>query len=162
MSTSAIQPGAFKAIRVIVVITLDAPRYALSADAVELVIPALEITPLPGAPDIVLGVINLHGAVLPVMDIRARFRLPQRPPDVDDHFVIVRTARRRLVFPVDRVVDVRDIASCNIVDTDETKQFEGYLSGIVRLDNDIVLIHDVDSFLSIDEERLLDEALDAS
>ena len=58
----------------IVVFALDEPRYALPLSAVERVVRAVEITPLPKAPEIVLGVINMQGQVVPAVDIRKRFR----------------------------------------------------------------------------------------
>jgi purine-binding chemotaxis protein CheW len=161
MSMQGMRSNGIMNTRTLVVFALDEPRYALYADSVVIVIPALEIIPLPGAPEIVLGVINLHGELLPVMDVRSRFRLPARVLDVDDQFIVVRTASRRLVFPVDRVTDVRKINGENAVDTTQTLPFEDYLSGIIKLDGDIVLIHDVDAFLSMDEERLLSEVLNA-
>jgi len=61
----------------IVLFSLDEPRYALYLSAVERVIHSVEITPLPKAPDKVLGVINIQGEVIPVIDItdsRSKFR----------------------------------------------------------------------------------------
>ncbi len=143
----------------IVVFALDEPSYALSTACVERVLPAMAMLPLPGAPDIVLGIVNVHGDILPVMDVRRRFGLPSREPDVDDLFLVVRTALRRLVFPVTSVTDVRALGPENAVDASEAMPFEAYLSGIVRCGDDIVLIHDVDAFLSLDEESVLNEAL---
>lgn len=62
----------------VVVLMLDDIRYAVALTSVERVVRAVEITPLPNAPDIVLGVINVQGRVVPVVDIRKRFRLPAR------------------------------------------------------------------------------------
>ena len=60
------------------VFTLDRQRYALPLSVVERVVRMIEITPVPHTPDIVLGVINAQGRVIPVVDIRRRFRLPTR------------------------------------------------------------------------------------
>ncbi len=59
-----------------IVFTLDEQRYALHLSAVERVICVVEITPLPKAPEIVLGIINVGGQIIPVIDMRKRFRLP--------------------------------------------------------------------------------------
>lgn len=67
-----------KASALMVGLTLDGQRYALSLAQVERVIRAVEITPLPQAPEIITGVINVRGRVIPVVDIRKRFRLPVR------------------------------------------------------------------------------------
>ena len=56
---------------------LGEQRYALHLSAVERVIPTVETTPLPEGPEVLWGVVNLRGRIVPVMDIRRRFRLPQ-------------------------------------------------------------------------------------
>jgi purine-binding chemotaxis protein CheW len=71
--------------------TLDAGRYALSLEVVERVVPALELTPLPTAPDIVQGVFNLHGRIVPVMNLRRRFGLPERAIELSDHLIVAQT-----------------------------------------------------------------------
>ena len=67
-----------------VVFTLDEQRYALHLAAVERIIPVVEITPLPKAPDLVLGIINVGGQIIPVIDTRKRFRLPERELNLSD------------------------------------------------------------------------------
>jgi len=62
----------------LVVFDLEGQRYALPLGAVDRVLPMVAVSPLPKAPAIALGVINLHGQALPVLDIRRRFGLPTR------------------------------------------------------------------------------------
>ncbi|MBI4530070.1 MAG: chemotaxis protein CheW, partial [Candidatus Latescibacteria bacterium] len=78
----------------LVVFTLDEQRYALHLSAVERVVCSVEVTPLPKAPEVVLGVINVQGQVLPVVNIRKRFQLPERGITLTDHFIVAQTARR--------------------------------------------------------------------
>jgi purine-binding chemotaxis protein CheW len=143
----------------IVMFTLDEPRYALYLSAVERIVRAVEITPLPKAPDIVLGVINVQGRVLPVLDIRKRFRLPAREMKPDDRFIIARTARRQVALVVDSVAGVHELTDTEIVRAKEALPFGQYLKGVAKLENNLVLIHDLDQFLSMDEEMALDATL---
>src|SRR5450759_3745854 len=92
--------------QILVLFHLDEQRYALHLPAVERVVRAVEVTPLPKAPEIVLGVINAHGQVIPVVDVRKRFRLPEREMELDDHIMIARTPKRLLALPVDLVEGV--------------------------------------------------------
>jgi hypothetical protein len=80
--------------RSIVVFNLDEQQYALHLAAVERIVRVAEITPVPKAPAIVLGVINVQGQVIPVINIRKRFRLPDREMSLSDHLIIARTAKR--------------------------------------------------------------------
>jgi purine-binding chemotaxis protein CheW len=62
----------------LVVFTLGQQRYGLPLSSVERAARIVEITPLPNAPEIVLGVINVQGRLMPVVNLRHRFRLPER------------------------------------------------------------------------------------
>lgn len=83
----------------LVVFRLDGQRYALSLPVVERVLPMAAVSPLPKAPAIALGVINLHGQILPVLDIRRRFGLPPGEYGLSAHLVVARTTRRWLALP---------------------------------------------------------------
>jgi purine-binding chemotaxis protein CheW len=141
----------------IVVFTLDEPRYALPLSAVERVVRAVEITPLPKAPEVVLGVINAHGEIIPVVDIRKRFQLPARELDPDDRFILARTSRRLVALVADSVVGMRELEDRERVTADQILPGAEYIHGVAKLDGDLVLICDLDRFLSLDEEQMLEE-----
>ena len=143
----------------IVVFTLDEPRFALPLSAVERVVRAIEITPLPKAPEIVLGVINAQGRIIPVMDVRARFRLPTRAVDCADRFILARTSRRSVALVADDVVGIHELADGEFVSAAPALPFAGYLHGVAQLDDTLTLIYDLEQFLSLDEEYGLDAAL---
>jgi purine-binding chemotaxis protein CheW len=143
----------------IVLFALDEPRYALPLSAVERVVRAVEITPLPKVPEIVLGAIDAQGRVIPVVDVRKRFRLPAREMDVDDRFIIARTSRRRVALVADAVVGIRELADREIVSAEQALPFAEYLHGVAKMEDGLVLIYDLDQFLSLDEEQMLDAAL---
>ena len=84
-------------------LTLGEQRYALSLAQVERVIRALEITSLPKAPEIIMGVINVRGMVIPVINVRRRFHLPERRISPGDQIIISHTTRRRVALIVDEV-----------------------------------------------------------
>jgi purine-binding chemotaxis protein CheW len=143
----------------IVLFSLDEPRYALYVSEVVKVERAVEITLLPKAPQVVSGVISFHGEIIPVIDIRKLFRLPQREIRLEDQFIIARTSRRLVVLAVDSVNGVYDVDHHQAIDSRDSLPFTEYLSGIASIDHDIVLITDLEQFLSLDEERVLETAL---
>ena len=143
----------------VLVFALDEPLYAVELSAVERVVSAVEITPLPKAPEIVLGVINAHGRILPVLNIRKRFRLPTREMKLGDRFIIARTARRVVALVVDSVIDIRDVSNRQMMSAESSLPFTKYLKGVAKTEDGLVLIYDLDQFLSLDEERTLDKAL---
>lgn len=143
----------------IVLFSLEVPRYALYLTEIERIIQAVEITPLPKAPDIVLGVINFQGKIIPVIDIRKRFNLVPRELMLEDQFLIVHTSKRELAIVVDAVAGIFELDKFQVVDTDTKFPYADYLSGIAKIGTDIVLINDIDKFISLDEEKILDNIL---
>jgi purine-binding chemotaxis protein CheW len=143
----------------IVVFLLDGRRYGLALPAVEQVIRLVDITPLPRAPVIVTGVINLHGAALPVVDLRRRFDLPARAPEPSDQLICARTRRRRVMLLVDAVSGVEEGGPRDWIDGDSMLPGLEYVSGIVKRGDGLILIHDLDTCLSLEEGRALDRAM---
>lgn len=143
----------------LLIFALDEQRYALRLTAVERVVPAVEITQLPKAPDIVLGVINMRGRVIPVMDTRRRFRLPERELYLSDQFIVARTALRPVALVVDSTSGVIKYPMEEVVRSEDVVRGMEYVEGILRLNDGMVLIHNLDRFLSIEEENQLGKVL---
>jgi purine-binding chemotaxis protein CheW len=158
---SALQSVAFITDEVarLVVFRLDEHRYALPLAAVERIVRAVAITPLPQAPAIVLGIIDVEGSVLPVLDIRYRFRLPQRAIGPDDQLSIAKTAHRRVALVIDEAEGVIECPASAITDAVSVVPGAEHIHGVIRLDDGLVLIHDLEQFLSLDETQALDQAL---
>lgn len=148
-----------KQITQLVVFTVHEQRYALHLSTVERVVRAVEITPLPKAPEIVLGVINVQGRVVPVVNLRKRFRFPERPIEVADRLIVARTPRRSVVLVVDGVSGVVERPENEVIGSGRILPGLEYLEGVVKLEDGMILIHDLDKFLSLQEERKLDDAL---
>ena len=125
------------------------------------VIRAMEWTPLPRSPDIVLGAIDLQGEVIPLFDFRARFGLPARTVSAADQFVIARTSRRTVALDVEEIKGLEARDNVDVIEAERILPRLDQIEGAIRLDQGLTLIHDLDRFLSLDEERQLDEALSA-
>lgn len=85
----------------LVIFVLDGRRYAVPLRQVERVVRAVEVTPLPEAPPYLQGAVSVEGRALPVLNVRRRFGLPERPVAVSDHFVIVEGSGTSMILPVD-------------------------------------------------------------
>ncbi|MCG7849660.1 MAG: chemotaxis protein CheW [ANME-2 cluster archaeon] len=146
----------------LVVFTLDENRYALHLSAVERVVRMVEITPLPKAPGIVPGVVNLQGRVIPVINMRRRFHLPEREIELGDQLVIAHTPRRSVAVAADSVSSVVEYSKEKVVEAGKILPGMEYVEGVVKLEDGMILIHDLDTFLSLEEEKMLDNALKKS
>jgi purine-binding chemotaxis protein CheW len=143
----------------LVVFSLEDFRYAVSLSSVERSVRAVEITPLPKAPEIVTGVINLAGVIVPVLNIRRRFRLPEREVKPGDQFLIARTASRVVALVVDEVRGTTECSSREMIEPEKIIPGMEFVTGVVKLADGMLFIHDLDRFLSLEEEKALDTAI---
>jgi purine-binding chemotaxis protein CheW len=143
----------------LVVFVLNEQRFALALAVVERVLRVAEITPLPHAPEVVLGVINVGGRVLPVIDVRRRLRLPAREHQLGDQLLIVRLRERTVMLLVDAVLGLETVPADRIVTETNILPSLPYVAGVARLPDGLIVIHDLDRFLTLDEERELEAAL---
>ncbi len=143
----------------LVVFRLDETGYALYLDDIDRVVRVAEWTPLPHAPPIVLGVLDIEGRIVPLLDPRRRFGLAPKPLSISDQLIIARAAKRQVALLVDRVDGVVEARPEMLTATGEIVPDAGAIEGVMKLGNDIVLIHDLAKFLSLEEATALDEAL---
>jgi purine-binding chemotaxis protein CheW len=143
----------------LLVFEVDGRQYGISVSRVERVVRAVDVTPLPRGPSLVHGVIDVHGVVAPVFDVRQRTGAASRAIGVNDQLVIVRSSRRMVALMVDSVHELTEIAP-DAMDSPEAI-WPGWnaVEGTVRLRSGLVVVEDVDRFLSVEEEGMLEEAL---
>lgn len=142
-----------------VVFLLDGQRYALQLSTVERVIQVVDITPLPKGPEIILGIINNQGQVIPVVNIRSRFRLPKKQIGLSDQLIIANTSKRQVAILVDSATGIIEIPAEEIVPPERILPHLNFIEGVIKLEDGIVLIHDLDTFLSLEEEKSLSVAV---
>ncbi|MDP2958356.1 MAG: chemotaxis protein CheW [Longimicrobiales bacterium] len=130
--------------RSLVVFSLDEQRYALPLDQVRRAIRVVAITPLPEAPAIVLGIIDLGGVVTPVIDLRARFNHPAQDVRLSDHLIVAATGRRTVVLLVDDTRGVIDAPPESLVPSEDILPGLDVIAGAIKLEDGLILIHDLE------------------
>ncbi|MCZ7402810.1 MAG: chemotaxis protein CheW [Candidatus Methanoperedens sp.] len=143
----------------LIVFSIYEQRYAFPLSSVERVVRAVEVTVLPKAPDIVLGVVNVQGRIIPVVDIRRRFGLREREIDLNDQLVIAYTSKRSIALVADSVSGVIGIHGQEIIPAEEILPGMEYVKGIVKQDDGMIHILDIDSILSFADIKSLDDAM---
>jgi purine-binding chemotaxis protein CheW len=140
---------------------IDDIRLAIPCEPILEVVRAVLPAQLPGAPGVVLGLVDVRGRMAVLVDVRSRFGLRTRPIHAMDHFVVVDADGVVLAFPVDRVAGVLDVA---LNDMDAVPEMAGapHTQGIVRFPDGLVLVHDVRTFLAPGEGAAILGALDAA
>jgi purine-binding chemotaxis protein CheW len=140
---------------------LDEQRCAVPLSAVERIVGAVEITPLPKAPGVVLGVLDVSGDVRPVLSLRQRFHRPERDLRLADQFLLAHAGTRTVALVIDEAVEIRTLAESDIVPAGRIVPGVGQVRGVAVLADGLVLIHDLETFLSLEEVAALDAALSA-
>jgi purine-binding chemotaxis protein CheW len=140
---------------------LGQARYGLMSAFVRELFRAVAIAPLPKAPAIVEGIINVRGRVVPVLDIRARFGAPAKPLEPSDWLIVAAAGGRLVAIRVDGATDLVRVDTQRIEESIGVRGAE-YVAGVVKLPDGLVLIHDLGTFLSETEGLALDEAMTSS
>jgi purine-binding chemotaxis protein CheW len=140
-----------------VTFALEGQRLALPLASVVRIVHATEITALPLAPEAVAGAIDVAGRILPVFDLRQRLRLPPRELRLTDQFVIARTSRREVALIVDAALGL--VEALPTGDAAALAPGLRHLRGVLSLPDGLALIHDLEDFLSADEDAALEAAL---
>jgi len=148
--------------RPLVVFSLDNQRYALDLVRVERCLRVVAITPLPAAPAVVLGVVDLGGTVVPVIDVRQRFNLPPREVRLSDQLLVATTGKRTVALLVDDTQGVIEASPESCAPAVGIVLGLELVDGAVKLEDGLVLIHDLARLLSLDEELAIGRALSAT
>lgn len=142
-----------------IVFKLEDKTFALPLGPVERVVRAVDITPLPEAPPIIPGIINYKGNILPVVDIRSRFLLSQQELKINHQFIIVRTSKRTIALHVDTVTGNIEKVNADMVPPNDIIEGVQFLEGVLKLEDGIMLVPDLDKILTHQEEKALNKAM---
>ena len=129
----------------LVTFSLGREEYGVEIASVQEIIRATGITPVPGAPRHVSGVINVRGKILPVIDLRKRFGLAEADADEAQRIIVVEMGAKRLGMLVDSVSQVLKFSSAIVEDIPEEAMSldDNYIKGIGKLDNRLIIIIDL-------------------
>jgi len=137
---------------------LGEEKYGINVMQVQEVLRVSEIAPVPGAPAYVLGIINLRGNVVTVIDTRNRFGLMSKELDDATRIVIIETDEHIIGIMVDSVAEVVDLKISDIETAPNVGNEESskYIQGVTSRDNELLILVDLNKFLSDDENSELD------
>ncbi|MEO7712437.1 MAG: chemotaxis protein CheW [Gemmatimonadaceae bacterium] len=140
-------------------------RIAVPVSVVEEIIRAVALTPLPSAPAIIEGAVNMRGVLLPVINLRVRLGLPRRAILPSDFLIVLRLPTRRAVIRVDDTDDVAQIDDASIAtpaSLSASLATSAVLAGVAATADGALVIYDPAAFLSQSELEATEEALSTS
>ena len=142
----------------ILLTSLAGTRLGFSALAVREIVRSVAIAPFPGAPAIIEGALNLHGRLVPVVDVRHRLDLPALPNSPDQFLVVLETSDRFIAIRVDDIDEVLDIAASDLDAPHELSPVLRHVAGVAATADGALVIYDADAFLTQAERTAMDVA----
>ncbi len=132
---------------------LSGETYGINVMQVQEVLRYTDIAPVPGASSHVLGIINLRGKVVTVIDTRLRFGLPQGEINDNTRIVIIEASAHVIGILVDSVAEVvylrqSEIDSSPNVGNDESAR---YIQGVCHKEDELLILIELDKMLTEDE-----------
>ena len=132
---------------------LEGEKYGINVMQVKEVLRNIELAPVPGAPEYILGIINLRGNVVTVIDTRKRFALPEREIEEESRIIIIETDEQVIGLLVDGIAEVADIPKSEIeitpnVGNDESSR---YILGVHSNNGELLILVEIERLLSEDE-----------
>ena len=140
----------------LVIFALADENYGVDINGVREIIRMQDITSVPKAPSFVNGVINLRGKVIPVLDLRRRFSMPETEHTKDSRIVVVDIKGQDIGMVVDAVTEVLRIPNSAVEPPSSivTTMDSDYLQGIAKLENQLVILLDLTKVFGDDVDQL--------
>ena len=140
----------------LVIFTLAGEQFGIEIASVESIIKLQRITSVPQAPDFVEGIINLRGAVLPVVNLERRFGLPAQPQTSETRIVVASMGGLKIGMIVASVSEVLNVEDSLIeppppIATSINAEF---ITGVAKIDSRLIILLDLGRVLSSDEQKL--------
>lgn len=127
--------------------------YGIRVMQVQEVLKIPDIAPVPGSADFVVGIINLRGNVVTVVDTRHRFGLPPKELDDGSRIVVIETGNQIIGILVDSVAEVVELSRSDIESAPNVGNEESakYIQGVSSQNGELLILVDLNKFLDAEE-----------
>ncbi len=139
---------------------LDNETYGVNVMAVKEVLRYTQIAPVPGAPDYVLGIINIRGTVISVINTRRRFGLQDQEPTDNTRIVIIEVGKHVVGIMVDSVAEVVYLRQSEIETSPTVGKDDGarFIQGVCNKNDELLILVEFEKLLSQDELEELSQS----
>ena len=142
-----------------VVFRLNTYQYALPLNVVEKVVRVVQIMPVPHVPHAILGIINVHGRIAPVLDLQHWLGGDPQEVTLSHQLVLVNTSKRLIALLVDEIQGVITPSVKSVLSTEEILPGISYLKGGIKSGESLILVQNVEALLSSEDEAKLTDLL---
>lgn len=128
--------------RYLIIFRIDRQFYALPLDDVVRVIRMVAISPIPDMPNSILGIINMAGQIIPVIDLRFLFGQVNKPPELQDLLLVIQAQGQIFSVIVDEVLNILELPLNQIQSPPAAISQSRFLAAAVRQDDMLILVLD--------------------
>ncbi len=132
--------------------------YAIPINFISRVVRAVEITEVPSAPDYLLGIVDYHGSIVPVLNLRNLLKLTDKEIDIDHRIMFLDIWGKQAAIVVDRVYGIISLNDKYAADEDPIL-YHPDIKQIVSLEHGIVFLLDFEQLLKHSDEQLLNRLI---
>ncbi len=129
----------------LVVFSIEDQVLGIDLLSVERIVWAVEITPMPNAPEKIAGVINVQGSIIPVLNFREILHLPSKPLETTDRFVICKLDGRHGALIVDEIRGIKNYEPQELQEAEEVMSTQNTIKFFLKTDKEIINLLNLDS-----------------
>ena len=162
--TPLISDGIIDSIAALKLVAFIEETYGIEINKIREIIRMGQITQVPETPHFIKGLINLRSTVIPVIDLRARFGLPEEELTDESRIMVLNVGSRTIGIIVDAVSEVLRVTGDQISEAPPTVSSLGneYMTGLVRLEEQLLILLDVDQLFGKEQLSEVDNAAGAA
>lgn len=146
----------------VIVFRMNDQRYGVDVQEVLSIEKLQHITEVPQTSEFIKGVINLHGEIMPVIDLKERLSLGETAPEGQSRFLIVSIKAIRVGLMVDEATDVMDISTDTVEPAPDVVNGvnKAFLKGVAKLENSLLILLNLEHILNFDEVNEMKEVVE--
>lgn len=145
--------------------SLNKTLYGINATNVEEILSLPEITPIPNTPTDIIGILNVRGDIVPIMDLNLRFGYKSTQYSINDTVILLRTDHQRIGIVINEVHEVCNLATDNLESREHWsrdlnlnhKKASNFIQGIAKNDQNLIVILNLEALVNhveIEDEHL--------
>lgn len=139
---------------------IENQQFALPINTVDRIIQVVEMIKMPDSPQFLKGFINVHGELIPVLNLRYLFGIIQSDLEITDHIIILKSGNSAFGLLTDSVEEIKDVNEQEFVKSEKLSFRNRYFKGIIKTETDIIVIHEPQFFLNEKELEEISMALE--
>lgn len=145
-------------VREIFCFSVDQLKFAIQLNQIDRVIQSVAIQKVPDSSPLLYGLVDYHGQILPVIDVRYRLGLCEKTLSVDDFFILITTIKRIFIIIATEIHGMIEVPEQEILSIADLVSGIG-MTGVLRRADGIYFIYDFETFVTREEDIILEEVI---